>query len=231
MKIVTLLSGGMDSAVLMYKLIAEGHDVVCLGVNYGQRHSRELTYAAALAKRVGAIFRVADLSGLTQFFAGSSQTDSSVEVPEGHYADKSMRKTVVPNRNMLMLSVASAWAISSKLDAVAYAAHSGDHAVYPDCRREFAEPLGKAIQNADWHHVTLLSPFIDRSKTDIARVGKELGVPFEETWSCYKGASVHCGRCGTCAERLGALHDAGVEDKTVYTDREFWKEALATPVT
>jgi 7-cyano-7-deazaguanine synthase len=127
-----------------------------------------------------------------------------------------MKATVVPNRNMILLSVAAGWAISSEFDRLAYAAHSGDHAIYPDCRTEFADALDSAIRLADWREVSLYRPFVDHTKADVVTLGAELNVPFENTWSCYKGLDLHCGRCGTCVERREAFHIAEVSDPTAY---------------
>ena len=216
MKSLVVHSGGMDSTVLLYQLLQAGDEVKALSINYGQRHSRELEAARALCTELGVEHRVADLSGLSDLLAGSALTSSDIEVPEGHYAEDNMKATVVPNRNMILLSVAAGWAISSKYDRIAYAAHSGDHAIYPDCRNEFAEALDGAIRLADWHEVSLYRPFVDMTKADIVSLGAKLGVPFEKTWSCYKGQDLHCGRCGTCVERREAFYLAGVEDPTTY---------------
>ena len=216
MKSLVVHSGGMDSTVLLYQLLQAGDEVKALSINYGQRHSRELEAASALCTELGVEHRVADLSGLSDLLAGSALTSSDIEVPEGHYAEDNMKATVVPNRNMILLSVAAGWAISSKYDRIAYAAHSGDHAIYPDCRNEFAEALDGAIRLADWHEVTLYRPFVDMTKADIVSLGAKLRVPFEKTWSCYKGQDLHCGRCGTCVERREAFYLAGVEDPTTY---------------
>lgn len=216
MKTVLCFSGGMDSSTLLYKLLADGDEVVCLGVDYGQRHKKELDSARKVAQAANVRFEVADLREITRFLAGSSQTDTSVEVPEGHYAEESMKKTVVPNRNMLMLALATSWAISLKYDRVAYAAHNGDHAIYPDCRAEFISALTGAVELADWHKITLYGPFAALTKGDIAGLGITLGVPFELTWSCYKGQELPCGKCGTCVERLEAFRDAGHPDPLEY---------------
>lgn len=149
-------------------------------------------------------------------FPGSSQTSEDVPVPEGHYAEESMKATVVPNRNMVLLSLATAWAVSLKAQYVAYAAHAGDHAIYPDCRPEFFGHLGEAIRRCDWHKVEPLSPFIRMTKSQIVKEGDKLQVPFERTYSCYKGGEKHCGKCGTCVERREAFSLAGVPDPTQY---------------
>jgi len=216
MRVITLLSGGLDSTTLLYHFLSEGHEVRALGVDYGQRHKRELESARRVAEHAGVEYRVADLSAANQFLQGSSQTSPDVEVPEGHYADENMRLTVVPNRNMIMLSVAAGWAISTRSDVVAYAAHAGDHTIYPDCRQGFIDKLVEAIAVADWHPVRLSAPFAGISKADIVRRGHDLGAPLHLTWSCYKGGERHCGKCGTCVERIEAFELAGVPDPTEY---------------
>lgn len=218
MKSVIIYSGGLDSTVLLYHLRAEGRELHALSLNYGQRHRCELEAARQLAAGLAVPHQVIDLSALSPLLAGSSLTSPEIPVPEGHYAEENMKTTVVPNRNMIFLAVAAAWAISLKADTIAYAAHSGDHAIYPDCREPFAQAMDQAIQLADWHQVRLERPFVSRDKAWIAGRGAELGVPFAQTWSCYQGQALHCGRCGTCIERREAFHLAGIEDPTTYAD-------------
>ncbi|MEE3200012.1 MAG: 7-cyano-7-deazaguanine synthase QueC [Planctomycetota bacterium] len=215
-KTVVTFSGGIDSTTLLYQLLSEGCEVLALSIDYGQRHRIELEHAARIAGQLGIRHEIADLSSISRLLAGSSLTGEDIPVPLGHYEDESMKQTVVPNRNMLLLAVAAAWAISEKADSVAYAAHSGDHAIYPDCRSEFADALGGAIALADWHKVELLRPFVDKTKEDITRLGAELEIPFELTWSCYQGGEQHCGACGTCIERREAFLLAGIPDPTQY---------------
>lgn len=217
-KTVIIHSGGMDSTVLLYQLLNAGDDVLALSIDYGQRHKKELECARSLCKDLGVEHRIADLTSLTPLLAGSSLTSPQIEVPEGHYAEDNMKATVVPNRNMILLSVATGWAISAGADSVSYAAHSGDHAIYPDCREEFAEGMNHVMGLADWQKVALDRPFVSLTKADIVKLGAELGVPFERTWSCYKGGELHCGRCGTCVERREAFYLAGIEDPTIYAD-------------
>lgn len=234
MNIVLIHSGGLDSSVLLGKLVEEGNKVKCLSVDYGQRHARELVAASAVMDhyKVKPFDRFrADLSALKPILGGSSQTDDSVPVPHGHYAAENMKLTVVANRNMLMLAVAGAWAISSKADAVAYGAHAGDHAIYPDCREEFVEPLSRALANADWHKVQIVRPFLHFTKAEIVNLGFGLEVPMGLTYSCYEGRPDHCGLCGTCQERRAAFRDAGVPDPTTYEAEGLAKlptEALAS---
>lgn len=215
MKTVLLTSGGLDSAVALYQLRQQGHDVRCLSFDYGQRHRRELESAEDLCVGLNVPHKKIDLTAI-QPLIGSSALTGHGEIPDGHYAEESMKATVVPNRNMIFFSIAIGWAISEKCDAVTYAAHSGDHTIYPDCRPEFAEALDRCAKLCDWHPIHVHRPFINVSKAEIVRLGHELRVPFEKTWSCYKGMSKHCGTCGTCVERREAFTLAKVKDPTEY---------------
>lgn len=219
---IVVFSGGMDSTVLAY-FAAGFHDRVDLvSVDYGQRHRRELDFAARTAERLGSRHDVLDLSAVGRLLVGSALTDD-VDVPHGHYAADSMRTTVVPNRNALLISAAYAVAVARGATHLLAGVHAGDHHVYPDCRPEFIAALGEALRigNEDHGNVTLEAPFVTHSKTDICRLGGRLQVPFEDTWSCYEGGETHCGRCGTCVERIEAFHDAGVADPTAYADSGF----------
>ena len=218
MKTVIVYSGGLDSTVLLYHLRQAGHDLHALSVDYGQRHRCELECAAAIREELDIPQPVANLSALQPLLAGSSLTSSEIEVAEGHYTEENMKSTVVPNRNMILLSVATGHALSIKAGQIAYAAHSGDHAIYPDCRGEFADAMSNAIRLADWEKVELIRPFVNWTKADIVRRGAELSVPFAKTWSCYKGGDLHCGRCGTCIERREAFDLAKVNDPTAYAE-------------
>jgi 7-cyano-7-deazaguanine synthase len=129
-----------------------------------------------------------------------------------------MKSTVVPFRNGIMLAIAAGLAESNGLQHVMMANHSGDHAIYPDCRPEFVSNMSHAISAGTYEHLTILAPYTDITKGDIATRGKRLGVDYGHTWSCYKGGDRHCGKCGTCTERKEALRDAGIEDTTEYED-------------
>ena len=212
MKVILILSGGMDSTTLLYDMLNSGHEVKCLSIDYGQRHRKELDGAKQICKDIGLDHRIADLSGIKQFLKGSSQTDDTINVPEGHYEEESMKLTVVPNRNMIMLSIACAWAISEKYDAVAYGCHAGDHAIYPDCREEFTDIMARAFHLCDWHKVMLYRPYVSYSKGKIACIGKELNVPYGKTWTCYVGGDKPCGKCGCCNERREAFEFANMKD-------------------
>jgi 7-cyano-7-deazaguanine synthase len=213
---VVLLSGGMDSATLLYYLAHQGCQVLPLTIHYGQRHARELAAAAAVCKRLGVLPTICDLSNIKPLLRGSSQTDD-VAVPEGHYEDPVMRLTVVPNRNMILLAVASAMAIGNGSRTVAYAAHAGDHACYPDCRPEFVDALQVALHLCHYDGgVDLYAPFLGQTKAQIADLGTTLKVPYELTYSCYAGRILHCGLCGTCCERRLCFEDAGLHDPIDY---------------
>ena len=225
-KTVAIVSGGMDSVTLAHYLADYGHDLHLLSIDYGQRHVKEIESARACADRLGARHDIVDLKSITTLIASSSLT-GDVDVPDGHYAEETMKATVVPNRNMMMLSIASAVAISTGADFVATGVHAGDHFIYPDCRPEFVDATQKAVMigNRDMTNrfTEILAPFIKHDKAWIASEGHRLDVPWTETWSCYKGGDVHCGRCGTCVERAEAFHLAGVPDPTEYADPDFWR--------
>ncbi len=216
MKAVVLLSGGLDSSTLAYHVKALGYDLELLSVHYGQRHARELDSAGAIAESLRVKLRQVDLGVLRNVLSASSLT-SDEAVPHGHYEDASMRSTVVPNRNAILLAVAYGYAVTVGAKVVGYAAHAGDHAVYPDCRPEFAMAFDAMQQLAVYPPAPqLLAPFLDQTKAQIVTRGHQLNVPFGLTWSCYEGGTVHCGKCGTCVERREAFVLAGVSDPTNY---------------
>jgi 7-cyano-7-deazaguanine synthase len=209
----------MDSATLLYALLDAGLNVRGLSFDYGQRHSRELEYAEDLCHDRSVPWTRIDLRTITGLLRGSALTDAKVAVPEGHYAAESMKVTVVPNRNAMMLSVAYAVAVGQGAEYVAFGAHAGDHAIYPDCRQDFVEALDTALTiGNEWAQPipTIRAPFVNMSKAEIAALGSTLSVPFDRTWSCYGGGTMHCGLCGTCSERRQAFFEAGVHDPTDY---------------
>lgn len=219
MKAVAIVSGGMDSVTLAYWLKAQGYDLELVSFDYGQRHRRELECAKHQAELLGAGHTVIDISGIRPLLKGSALTDE-VEVPHGHYAEESMRLTVVPNRNAIMLSIAWGLACSCEADVLACGVHAGDHFIYPDCRPEFIASLNESLRVGTVCHrkdsLELIAPFVHHTKTDIAAIGGTLQVPFEHTWTCYEGGDIHCGKCGACTERQEAFRDSGVPDPTQY---------------
>lgn len=226
MKTLIICSGGLDSVTLAYKIAKEHELVGLISFDYGQRHKKELDFARLCAEQLGTEHSIIDISEVGRFLSGSALTDD-VAVPDGHYAEDTMKITVVPNRNAIMLSIAYGVASSRNAAAVATAVHGGDHFIYPDCRPAFTQSFEIMQKHAldGLSDIKLLTPFIDRPKSDIVAEGAKLDVPFADTWSCYKGGDVHCGRCGTCVERREAFDLAGVEDPTLYEDATFWKEA------
>lgn len=238
---VVVLSGGMDSTVLLYEMLRQKVNCYAVSFNYGQKHgSRELMMAHGTTVKLGVPHWIINLSSLTPAIAiGGSALVSDTEVPEGHYAEDNMALTVVPNRNMMMASIATSIAIANGCKAIALGVHAGDHAVYPDCRGEFIKAFEdcviigmKGFVRDDFE---VWTPFINMSKTEIAVLGIENNVPFECTWSCYKGKWTHCGKCGTCVERLESLTQAANAygrhlndiDKTHYDDVDYWKSVTA----
>jgi 7-cyano-7-deazaguanine synthase len=214
-KAVIILSGGVDSTTLLYDIVNQGYEVYALSFDYGQKHKKELEFAKRTCEKLKVNHKILDLSILNEI-APSSLTRKDWEVPEGHYEDENMKQTVVPNRNMVMLSLATAYAISIKASKVFYGAHIGDHAIYPDCRKEFVDKMKKVIKICDWQKVKLEAPYLNINKSDIVLLGKKLGVDYSLTWSCYKGKEKACGKCGTCVERLEAFKKAGIKDPIEY---------------
>lgn len=210
-KAVCVLSGGIDSTTLLYKLVDDGYAVYALSFDYGQKHKRELNCAKTICDKLNVPLKIADLKVLNEL-APSALTRDEQSVPEGYYNEENMKQTVVPNRNMVMLALATSYAISLGAKKVFYGAHSGDHAIYPDCRPEFVDAMKALIKIADWHEVELEAPFIDMDKGDIARLGMKLGVDYNDTWTCYKGGETPCGKCGSCVERLEAFQKVTMAD-------------------
>ena len=215
---VIIVSGGMDSITLLY----ERKDEIALGISfdYGSNHNaREIPFARMHCERLGIRHLVINLSFIHHYFK-SSLLSGADKIPEGSYDDDNMKSTVVPFRNGIMLSIAVGIAESEGLKKVFIANHGGDHAIYPDCREEFIEAIDAASQAGTYERVRILAPYTNITKTDIALRGKQLGIDYSETWSCYKGGEVHCGKCGTCVERKQALREAGLEDTTQYESNE-----------
>lgn len=286
MKGIAVVSGGLDSTAMIYHMLNDGHELDLVSFDYGQRHKKELQFAAATAKTLGLKHDIVDLSSITHLISNSALTSygqpasefkatdknglghtlaTDITVPDGHYAEETMKATVVPNRNMIMLSIAAGIAVNRSAEFVATAVHAGDHFIYPDCRPGFIEAVAAAVWVGNegfgafnnYPDEAVMAPFMHYTKMEIAFRALELGVPLHMTWSCYKGGENHCGRCGTCVERLEAIHDAflywannqtgavfraprgqvpgqpnqgGLFDATVYDDNEFWRTAAKEQV-
>ena len=213
---VIIVSGGMDSITLLH----DYKDRIALGISfdYGSNHNaKEIPFAELHCKRLGIKHITIPLEFMHKYFK-SSLLEGADAIPEGHYEDENMKSTVVPFRNGIMLAIAAGIAESNGLDHVMIANHGGDHAIYPDCRPEFISAMSSATSAGSYNGVTVIAPYTNITKGDIARRGKELGIDYTETWSCYKGGDKHCGKCGTCVERKEALRDAGIEDFTEYEE-------------
>ena len=211
-----IVSGGMDSITLLN----EYKDEIAMAVtfDYGSNHAKkEIPMAKLHCERLGIKHIVIPLAFIHEYFK-SSLLEGADAIPEGHYAAENMKSTVVPFRNGIMLAIACGIAESNGLKEVMIANHSGDHAIYPDCRTEFINAMSKAMGLGTYEGISIIAPYSDITKTDIAQRGKAIGLNYAETWSCYKGGEKHCGKCGTCVERKEALHDAGIDDPTEYED-------------
>jgi 7-cyano-7-deazaguanine synthase len=216
MTVVVLCSGGMDSVTALYWAQRQHQVAVAVSFDYGSKHNhREIPFAAEHAARLSVRHEVVALDFVNRLFA-SDLLKSGGQIPDGHYEAENMRQTVVPFRNAIMLSIACGVAESAKAAGLVIAAHSGDHAIYPDCREDFMRAMGAAMKAGTYDHVELLRPFIALNKGEIVKAGLALGVDFARTWSCYKGGARHCGTCGTCVERREAFEQAGVADPTEY---------------
>ena len=218
MKAVVLFSGGLDSTVLATQMKEEARETRLLSIDYGQRHAKELHHSQKVADHLGLGHEILQLPQLGQILGGSSLTDKSMTLPEGHYAEESMKSTVVPNRNMILLALAGGHALSLGFDTIAYAAHAGDHTIYPDCRPEFADAMNNALGLADWKDLNLHRPYVEMTKSDLVSLGNQLDAPLHLTWSCYAGGENHCGKCGTCVERKEAFELAKIPDPTKYEE-------------
>lgn len=226
-KAVVVVSGGLDSVTALHLTKSAGYDCTVISFNYGQRHKRELEYAQYWGETLGEAFHLVNLENITTLISNSALTNPDIEVPEGHYALETMKSTVVPNRNAIMLAIATGLAVNIGATQVVTGVHAGDHAVYPDCRPEFITAMSRAMYlgNEGFGNLGLASvqaPFVNLTKAQIVAKGAELGVDFTKTWSCYKGGdNFPCGRCSTDLERIEAFVLAGVTDPTEYQDMEY----------
>lgn len=214
MKTICVISGGMDSTTLLYKLLADGKEVKAISFNYGQRHARELKCAALTCLQLHIPHKIIDISYIKELVSNSALT-SDIAVPEGHYEAENMKLTVVPNRNMIMASMAIGYAINEGFDEVALGVHAGDHHIYFDCRSVFIKALATVAELCDEHPINIYTPFLNIDKGDIAIEGKKLGVDYSLSWTCYKGENAPCGKCGACVERKQAFEKAEMNDPLI----------------
>lgn len=214
-KVVVIFSGGMDSFTVLNRALHDGKEVYALTFDYGQKHVKEIACASKVCQQLGVAHKVIDISAINQLLAGSSLTDD-IEIPEGHYEAENMKSTVVPNRNMILLSLAVGYAVSVNASQVYYGAHSGDHAIYPDCRPEFVMKMNDVCKIANYQAVEIFSPYLTNNKSDILTDGLKMGLSYDDTWTCYNGREKACGKCGACQERLEAFSDNNTQDPIEY---------------
>jgi 7-cyano-7-deazaguanine synthase len=236
-RVLVVLSGGLDSTTLAYHLEAQGWRISAVSFDYGQKHGwRELQYAKEHATINGWSHNVVRMNFLGDLL--KSALTGHEDVPEGHYAEENMKATIVPNRNAIMMSVATGLAVSQNIPYIATAVHAGDHPIYPDCRGEFIAALSEAFRLGNEGFQGIMAPFVNWDKTGIAQRAVDIGVDINNTWSCYKGGQKHCGKCGTCVERMEALwatnlyiYRDGTDRSEMlfpasqYEDTTFWMEA------
>ena len=192
-------------------------DVYPITFTYKQKHMKEVYGAKKICSDLKLTQKLVDISFLGEF-GGSSLTDNSTPIPEGHYADESMKLTVVPNRNMIMIAIATSYAISINASTIYYGAHAGDHTIYPDCRPAFVDEMNLAISLCDYKSLKLDASYLYLSKGDIVKRGLKLKVPYEKTWTCYNGREKPCGKCGSCVERLEAFASQNTLDPLQYEE-------------
>jgi len=205
----------MDSTTLLYKLLDEGKEVKAISFNYGQRHSRELEQAKKTCEKLGIPHKVIDISFIKELVSNSALT-GDIDVPHGHYAAENMKLTVVPNRNMIMASIAIGYAVNEDFDEIALGVHAGDHTIYPDCRPEFIKALTEIAGIANERPIGVYAPYLYQDKGDIVLDGKRLGVDYSLTHTCYEGTEIACGKCGACQERKEAFAKAEATDQIQY---------------
>jgi len=214
-KAVVIYSGGMDSFTLLNRVIKDGYDVYALTFNYGQKHVKEVEVASTVCQQLNVPHKILDISPINQLMQSSSLV-GDIDVPEGHYQADNMKSTMVPNRNMILLSLAIGYAVDIKASKVYYGAHAGDHAIYPDCRPEFVHAMNDVAQIANYEPITIETPYLNSSKGEILKDGLSMNLTYENTWTCYNGREKACGKCGACVERLEAFADNNATDPVEY---------------
>ncbi len=218
-RVILIASGGLDSTTLMHRLLHEKKEIFALTFDYGQKHSKEINFARKNCEKFDIPHKIISLQELTQAgLFGNSSLTSDREIPEGNYEDENMMSTVVPNRNMIMLSTALAYAISIGAGEIYYGAHAGDHEIYPDCRPSFVGAMQHVARLCHYWPIEIKTPYLHVAKGDIVKEGLKLNVDYSMTWTCYKGGKYACGKCGSCIERLEAFKVNDIEDPLIYQE-------------
>lgn len=203
-KAVVIYSGGMDSFTILNQALAEGFELYALTFDYGQKHSKEIQFATNVCAELGVNHKIIDITAINQLLQSSSLT-SDKDIPEGHYETANMKSTVVPNRNMILLSLAIGYAVDIGANKVYYGAHSGDHAIYPDCRPDFVHAMNRVAKLANYEPVDIVTPFLNSRKDEILAAGLKMNLDYSKSWTCYNGREKACGKCSSCIERLEAF--------------------------
>lgn len=213
-KSLIVLSGGMDSVTLLYAKKKE--IALAVSFDYGSNHNEhELEFAKYHCEALGIEHIIIPLAFMRDYFK-SSLLSGADAIPESGCATRNMKSTVVPFRNGIMLSIACGLAESRGLSSVLIANHYSPNSIYLDSCEPFIKAMNEAMQAGTYAKVKIDAPYTTITKSDIAKIGKVLGVDYSKTYSCYKGGEKHCGKCGTCVKRKQALHDADIEDPTEY---------------
>jgi 7-cyano-7-deazaguanine synthase len=224
---VVIYSGGMDSYTVLHRARREGYELHALSFNYGQRHARELDTAKQVCAELGIAHQIVDIRAIHGLIDSSALTDASQALPGGDYDADNLSATVVPNRNMILLSLAIAQAVNIGAERVFYGAHGGDHVLYPDCRPEFVEKMNDVAAIANFSPVAIEAPYLHKGKDEILADGLAMGLDYANTWTCYLGETLACGECGSCRERLAAFAHHGLSDPLGYSSQR--PEAAASP--
>ncbi|SEI83206.1 7-cyano-7-deazaguanine synthase [Allopseudospirillum japonicum] len=213
-KAVVIYSGGMDSFTLLHQVIQQGYQVYPVSFDYGQRHARELAAAKHVCQMLNLPHQCIDLRSIQPLLDQSALTGQH-PVPQGTYAPENLQITLVPNRNMILLSLAIAYAVNLGANECFYGAHGGDHVLYPDCRPEFVTGMDQMAQISNLQPVRIRAPFLHYDKADILRLGQAMHLDYALTWTCYQGAEQPCGTCSACHERAQAFAACGCADPLI----------------
>jgi len=224
-KAIVILSGGMDSQTLLYSIKEKEQSICAISFNYNQKQVQEIECARWNCTHLDIEHKIVDISNIGKsLLKGNALTSSNVDLPEGHYNEENMSLTVVPARNLIMLSIAIAHAISIDYDKVYVGVHAGDHHIYYDCRPLFIRAVQQVSSVCDEKPIQVEAPFLNMTKGQIVSLGKELNVPYKHSWTCYRGGKKACGRCGSDIERILAFHEVGMKDPVEYD--EGWNVVL-----
>lgn len=230
-KKIVIISGGMDSVTLLHDVVHKfgSKNIIALSFYYGSKHNpKELPMANKNCELLQVQHEIIDVQSIFDTFDSAllAHKDSE-EIPEGYYADKNMKKTVVPFRNGILLSMAIGFAESKDCDTVYYGAHAGDHDIYPDCRKTFIDSISNAAKYGTYNNIEIIAPYWEGNKYQILEIGKRLGVDYSKTWTCYNPNSeddIPCGKCGSCVERAEAFYNHQIADPLY--PLEIWKDVV-----